>query len=192
MKKELRKRIIARRNRLTEDEIAQKSRCIAERLYAIHAYRQARTVMFFLSFGTEVDTGPMVEESLARGKRVVVPKVVPAKRELILSRLLHYPDDLAPGLWGIPEPRPQALRPLPVDELELVIVPGVAFDWQGGRLGYGGGYYDRFLARLQSHIPLIAFAFEVQLVDSVPVEPWDRRVDQLITEKEIYDFQAQK
>ncbi|HPU01831.1 MAG: 5-formyltetrahydrofolate cyclo-ligase [Firmicutes bacterium] len=182
-KRALRKEILARRDRLSASEIAAWSKAIARRLLELPPYREAGTIMFFLSFGSEVDTGEMIEESLARGKRVLVPKTVPEERRLIPSELLDCAKDLAPGAYGIREPRPEALRPVAPCQIDLLIVPGVAFDLKGNRLGYGGGYYDRFFNRLRPGVPLVALAFELQLVEHVPVEPWDRRVDWLLTEK---------
>lgn len=181
-KKALRRAIYAVRDALSPEEIRLKSEAIARRLYDLEQYRESGTIMFFLSFRSEVDTRPAVEESLARGKKVLVPKAMLAARELVPSYLLDWGTDLAPGAYGIPEPRPEALRPAGPAAVDLLIVPGVAFDLKGNRLGYGGGYYDRFFARLRPGVPLAALCFELQLVQSIPVEPWDRRVDFIITE----------
>lgn len=182
-KRALRKQIFALRDSLSAAEIAALSRAVAGQLGKLPFYRQARTIMYFLSFRSEVDTREMVEESLARGNRVLIPKALPGERKLIPSELLDCEKDLAPGAYGIPEPRPEALRPVDPRQIDLLIVPGVAFDLQGNRLGYGGGYYDRFFDRLRPGVPLVALAFELQLVERVPVEPWDRRMDWLVTEK---------
>jgi len=129
----------------------------------------------------------MVPLTLAHGKRVVAPKTVHRERRMIISEVFDVENDLAPGLWNIPEPRPECLRPVDVSEIDLVIVPGVAFDERGNRLGYGGGYYDRFFTELRDGVPLVAVAFEVQVLPEVPVAPWDRRVDLIITESRIID-----
>ena len=184
-KRTLRREIIKARDKLTRAEIEMKSRAIAARLFALPAYRVSRTLLFFLSFGSEVDTLPMIEENIARGKQVAVPKAVPATRQLIPSLLLDPQRDLAPGVYGIPEPHPEALRPLDPGELDLIIVPGVAFDEAGNRLGYGGGYYDRFFPLLRPQVPLVALALELQIRPAVPADPWDRRVDCIVTEKRL-------
>ena len=184
-KKMLRRAIYTARDALSPEEIRLKSEAIARRLYGLDSYRESGTVMFFLSFRSEVETRPAVEESLARGKKVLVPKAVPRTRELVLSYLLDWERDLAPGVYDIPEPRPEALRPAGPSAVDLLIVPGVAFDRKGNRLGYGGGYYDRFFTRLRPGVPLVALCFELQVVESVPVEPWDRHVDWIITEERI-------
>jgi 5-formyltetrahydrofolate cyclo-ligase len=185
VKRSLRRTVCSLRDSLTPGEIRQKSSRIARKLYLLPAYRQAQTVMFFLSFRSEVDTREMVDESMARGKRVLVPRSVPATRQLTPSVLLDPGRDLAPGAYGIPEPRLASLRPAPPGEIDLLIVPGVAFDPQGHRLGYGGGYYDRFFPLLRPGVPLVALAFELQVLDEVPVEEWDRPVDWIVTEARV-------
>jgi len=186
-KRVLRKEIFARRDSLTAEEILAKSRDIAQQLARLPFYQkeESQTIMFFLSFRSEVETREMVEDNLARGNRVLVPKSLPEERKLIPSQLLDFEKDLAPGAYDIPEPRPEALRPVNPEHIDLLIVPGVAFDLQGNRLGYGGGYYDRFFERLRPGVPLVALAFELQIVRQVPVEPWDRRMDWLVTEKRV-------
>ena len=184
-KKALRKQIFAVRDSLTAGEIQSKSRAVAEQLEKLQFYWGVRTIMFFLSFRSEIDTSQMIKDNLSRGNRVLVPKTLPADREMIPSELLSFKDDLAPGAYGILEPKPEALRPVDPRRIDLLIVPGVAFDLNGNRLGYGGGYYDRFFERLRPGVPLVALAFELQLVEQVPVEPWDRRMDWLVTEKRV-------
>lgn len=186
-KKELRRRIIECRDRLTPTEITAKSILIAGQLYGLPAYEKAERIMFFVSFGSEVATRSMVEESIYHGKTVLVPKAVPKTRELIPSRLFNWHDDLAPGFYGIPEPHQAALRPQSPSTIDLLIVPGVAFDLKGNRLGYGGGYYDRFFPLLREDVPLVALVFDCQIRNEVPVDEWDRRVDYIITEKRIID-----
>lgn len=179
----LRKHIYALRDSLTPEEISVKSRAVAGQLEKLPFYREAGAIMFFLNFRSEVETGEMVKSSLARGIRVIIPKMVPKKRELIPSELLDYEKDLTRGYFGVPEPQPEALRPVDPRQIDLLIVPGVAFDLQGNRLGYGGGYYDRFFERLRPGVPLVALTFELQLAEQVPVEAWDRRMDWLVTER---------
>lgn len=187
-KAELRRRVLARRDALTPAEIADKSRVIINRLYALPAYRQAGRVMFFVSFGSEVATGSAIRQSLHQGKQVMVPKTMETGGEMVPSLLVDYPGDLAPGRWGILEPTPRAFRPVSPTEIDLVVVPGVAFDSRGNRLGYGGGYYDRFFTLLNPGTTLVALAFSIQVVEKVPVSPWDRKVDYLVTEAGLYRF----
>jgi len=184
-KKELRKKVINERDQLTEKDIAGKSRLIGENLFRLQAYRNAEIIMYFISFGTEVDTRPMVEETIRQGKIALAPKPRPEERKMIPSRILDWDNDFIPGAYNILEPKEEALRPYNPDQIDLLIVPGVAFDLKGNRLGYGGGYYDRFFALLKPGTPLVALVFELQVVPEVPVEEWDRRVDVIVTEKRI-------
>jgi 5-formyltetrahydrofolate cyclo-ligase len=187
-KKELRKEIIAERDRLTDEEIVSKSASIAEKLYSLQAFEAAKAVMYFIAFGSEVDTRPLVEETIGRGKIALAPKAIPQSRELIPSQIIDWESDLVPGYYNIPEPRAGALRPFAPEQIDLLIVPGVAFDLNGNRLGYGGGYYDRFFSLLKPETPLIAIVFDLQIVPEVPVDEWDRRVDCIITEKRIIEI----
>lgn len=189
-KKEFRRRVIECRDKLSQTEITAKSSLIAGQLYEMSAYEKAERIMFFVSFGSEVATRSMVEEAINYGKTVLVPKAVPKTRELIPSKLFNWHDDLAPGAYGIPEPHQAALRPQSPSIIDLLIVPGVAFDLKGNRLGYGGGYYDRFFSLLREDVPLVALVFDCQIRVDLPVDEWDRRVDYIITEKRIIDVSS--
>ncbi len=189
-KKELRRKIIGLRDRLSGAEIEEKSRLIAANLYSLPEYSGAETVMFFITFGTEVNTRPMVEETILRGKTVLAPKALPKTRELLPAEIEDWESDLAPGAYNIPEPVEDRLRPVEPHTIDLLMVPGVAFDLEGNRLGYGGGYYDRFFNLLRKDTPLVALVFDLQLVGAVPVEKWDRRVDLIVTEKRVIDCRS--
>lgn len=184
-KRELRRKVIHARDQLTSGMIDDKSKRIAFRLCALNEYLVSQVVMFYLSFGSEVETQYMIEDAFARGKQVLVPKTVPDKRELIPSILLSIEDDLAKGCYGIPEPRASAIRPQKPGSIDLLIIPGVAFTGKGERLGYGGGYYDRFTMLLKKDVNIIAPAFEMQLYRKIPVDSWDRPVDMIVTEERV-------
>lgn len=184
-KRELRRKIIELRDQLSPEEIKEKSRRLAENLYSLPAYREAKVVMFFISFGSEVDTRVMLEETIRRGKLALAPKALPKTRELLPSQILDWDQDLVPGAYNIPEPREDKVRPYTPEAIDLLLVPGVAFDQKGNRLGYGGGYYDRFFPLLKPTTPLVALVFDLQIQHRVPVDEWDRRVDFIITEERI-------
>jgi len=189
-KKTLRQDVLSRRDQLNWQEVEVFSAEIAKKMFALPEYIAAGTIMYFLNFAKEVMTLKMLPQTLAHAKRVVAPKTVAKERRLILSEVLDVVDDLAPGLWDIPEPKAERLRPVVPSEIDFVVVPGVAFDEKGNRLGYGGGYYDRFFAQLREGVPLVAVTFEVQILPTVPVEVWDRRVDLIITEKRVIDCRS--
>ncbi len=186
-KKLLRKEVLSRRDNLTWEQVRDYSRVIGGHLVSLPEFIRASTVMYFLNFGKEVQTLEMLPAALALGKRVVAPKTVHKERRMILSEIIDAENDLAPGLWNIPEPKPDRIRPVDATQIDFVLVPGVAFDKSGNRMGYGGGYYDRFFNKLRPGVPLVAVTFELQVLPAVPVAAWDRRVDLILTEKRIID-----
>lgn len=192
-KKELRRTVLDQREKMEADERKLKSAAICKRIVDM-LERQGilpgkAGLLTFMPFGHEVDIHPVAERFWKAGGSVVVPKTVPAEKKLELFNV-HSLEELTPGLWGILEPD-AAKGAVPADPVQLraVLVPGVAFDRSGGRLGYGGGYYDRLLARLagQGIRPLkIAPAFEMQLCEGLDLEDHDIRVDAVVTEAGWY------
>jgi 5-formyltetrahydrofolate cyclo-ligase len=184
VKKELRKKVLAARDKLLPRQRAAKSREIEERLFSLPEYKSARAVLFFASFRSEVDTGPMIRRALTFGKRVVLPKVAGA--QLVLHEISDFDNDVAPGAWGIPEPIES--RPVMLDEIDLVIVPGAAFDERGNRLGYGAGFYDKLLPAFRK--TTVALAFECQIVPKVPAELHDVQIMKIVTDRRVIEVNA--
>jgi len=185
MKQVIRQRIIAARQQMAEQERARLSRDIAARIAGLEAYRTAGTVLAYLNFGAEFAVEGLVRQALQEGKNVLLPKVNRATNELDVYRVADLQRDLAPGLWDIREPL--AERCAKVDALEAVdfiLLPGVAFGRDGARLGYGGGFYDKLLARLTHKPALVAGAYAMQIVEGMPQEATDRKVEWLVTENE--------
>lgn len=189
-KSELRKLSLGKRAALDPAARDAKSREIARRLFGMDVWRQADTVMVYLDFRSEVATGAIVERALEQAKTVTVPKTFVAERKLVAMILSDYPGDLEPGVWGILEPRAQCLKPLSPERLDLVLVPGVAFDGLGNRLGYGGGFYDRFLPLLPAGAVIVAPAFDVQVLEQVETGTYDVPVDLIVTETRVIDARA--
>lgn len=186
-KTRLRREVLARRD--AEPERDARSRAIGERLRALPAYRAARAAAWYAGVGSEVATLPLIELALSERQRVVVPYV--AGDRLGLTHIERV-SELAPARFGLLEP-PQALRDdadrrVAPNEVDLFVVPGVAFDRNGGRLGHGRGYYDRLLALASPAAQFVAVAFECQVVECVPMSPTDVRMHVLITEAETYVF----
>jgi 5-formyltetrahydrofolate cyclo-ligase len=183
-KKQLRKKILALRDALPAEERRKKSASIHLHLFSLPEFVTAQSVALFVSFKSEVLTESIIREALALSKVVAVPLTDLTNRRLLFSRIIDYTGDLVPGTWGILEPQPDRVRPVPLEEIDLVIAPGAVFDQRGQRIGYGGGFYDGLLKSF--HKPSVALAFAVQMVEKVPtVSGHDEPVDIIITEEEI-------
>jgi 5-formyltetrahydrofolate cyclo-ligase len=201
-KSKLRRKILSLRNSLSEREIEEKSLLIKNRLFNLAEYKNSKVIMFYVSARSEVKTETMIKESLSakrqdlnENKRIVVPVTQLKGKKLLLSKLKDYNKELEPGTFNILEPKKEFFRPLKSEEVDLVIVPGIAFDEKGNRLGYGGGFYDNFLKKRGQATFLkwasIGLAFETQIVEEVPVGREDEKVDFIITEKRIIGKRGQ-
>ncbi|MBK9117848.1 MAG: 5-formyltetrahydrofolate cyclo-ligase [Betaproteobacteria bacterium] len=179
-KRAVRERILAARDALPAADRDEGSRAIAARIAALPPYARARCVLLTVSFRSEWDTRALIDAALAAGKVVALPRVNGATRMLDLHAVADVARETTPGYRGIPEPRPEQPR-VDLAAVDFVLVPGVAFDPTGRRLGYGGGYYDRLLALLAPEAARIAGAFELQLVPQVPAAPHDLFVDAIVT-----------
>jgi len=184
-KKQLRQRILQKRNTISSEMRKEKSQAITQRLLSLPQFHSAQWIMSYVTFRSEVDTIPFMEASLVWGKRIAVPVVEKATRRLLISEVLDISRELFPGAYGIMEPVENFRRIISPQLLNLIIVPGVAFDLQGNRLGYGGGYYDRFLKTLSPGVPLIAVAFDLQVVEKIPAEYYDLKVHIIVTESRL-------
>jgi 5-formyltetrahydrofolate cyclo-ligase len=158
------------------------TRQIEDQLLGLNEVRDARTILLFYSFGSEVDTKRIVEDLLAEGKRLMLPYLAPQGME---AAEVVPGDRLLPSEYGPREPSHRI--PLDPAEVDLLIAPGLAFDRRGFRLGYGGGHYDRYLTRLRPGSVRIGLAFSVQLIDRIPDEPTDQRVHLVVTDTEVVD-----
>ena len=170
-KKELRAMIRAQKRAMTEQEIESKSQRLTELFLATDAYRQAKTIYGYLPYNQEVRTVPMLEQAMKEGKRVAVPKCYGDEMRFI------YMDDLSKvekGYANIPEPI--ADEPVADDKTALVLMPGMACTKDGKRMGYGGGFYDKFLAAEPNH-PTVALCYDFQMVEDLPTEDYDIPVD---------------
>lgn len=185
----------ARKNRIAQKDKEAVSKQICAAFMALPAYQAAKTVMWYVDAGSEVRTRHTLPEALTHGKRVVVPYCIVETNEL---ELFHLEDmsELVEGAYKILEPR-EDLRKVPgkilqPEDLDLVMVPGTAFDARGGRMGQGKGYYDRLLARARKDAPLVAIAFECQMFPSIPVDAHDVYMDLVITETGTYSGEGRK
>ncbi len=178
-------RELARKNRVAQKNKDEISKQIVANFMALPEYAAATTVLFYVDAGSEVRTRHSLPDALAGGKRIVVPYCIVETNELELF-LLEDMSELVEGAYKILEPKAE-LRELPnkkvtPEQLDLVMVPGTAFDPKGGRMGQGKGYYDRLLARVRPDAPLVAIAFDCQIFDEIPVSAHDVFMDKVLTE----------
>lgn len=180
LKESLRKKLLERRKSINAEKYVDASGRITERLRQQSEYRQAEMIHCYVSLNDrgEVDTHPLIRDMLKHKKRVVVP-VTDFDTDSLRHVVLNSFDDLQPNKWGVPEPSIGIKAD--VRELELVVVPMVAGDKKGNRLGYGKGFYDRFLAEVDC--PTIGLCFEECMIEKIPVEPFDIKLDKIITQE---------
>lgn len=184
-KERLRKRVLAVHKGLDRGRVEVGGQAILEKVLGLEAYCRAKLVHTYVSSKeNEVDTRALIGTCLAQGKRVAVPVVMPSAKTMGHA-LINGLDQLVVGPWGLAQPDPAAARWLPAKApIDLVVVPGLAFDRRGQRIGRGGGYYDRFLAQVQT--VKIGLCYDELVLDCIPGEPHDVPVDMVVAETAIY------
>lgn len=184
----LRSQVLAGRDTLSIPARKEKSRAVGCGVLSLPEIKAAGIVLCYMHFRSEVMTAVLIERLQAEGKIIALPYTSTVDRSLGTVRISDPVHQVAPGYCNIPEPLPELRESSFLDPatIDAVIVPGSVFDRSGGRLGYGGGYYDRFLADLAPDATRIGLAFEIQLVEQVPVEDHDQFMDYVVTEKRIY------
>lgn len=182
-KKALRSAVMAARDAMPADARQAASNAITQRLVGLEAYRDANSVLTYMSFGTELDTHHFFDRLLRDGKMAALPRIDKASKSLVIHRVESHAD-LVDGVWGIREPRADAPQ-VAMADIDMVLMPGLAFDRSGNRLGYGAGYYDRLLASALRKPLRVAAAFDCQVVDAVPTGPADQPFHLLITEFQL-------
>jgi len=162
-------------------EKAQKSAIIKGTLFNEEEFKRARVVMFYVSLQDEVDTLSMIDEALKAGKRIAVPVILKKDKRLIAGEIHNRLEDLESQHFGIYQPRQDRVKEVPLDDIDLVVVPGVAFDRKNIRLGRGHGYYDRFLSGLPKRTKTIGLAFDFQVLEDLPQDPHDVPVSKIVS-----------
>jgi 5-formyltetrahydrofolate cyclo-ligase len=191
LKRRLREKLLKKRDSIPPEQKVLKERAIEKRFFALNAFKNAKTILMYASFRSEVDTTGYLNDILKRGKRLVLP-VVDSKHKILRFYEVKDISELKEGYMGIPEPGIRKNREVMLKDIDLVVIPGTGFDLKGNRLGYGGGYYDRLLgykarqlAKVDKHIMTVALAFEEQIGDEIPAEPHDIKVDIIITDQRL-------
>ena len=172
------------REEMPESAILEKSITISEHLFELECIKTAKTVMAYVDMPGEVKTDYIIKKLLNMGKDVAVPVCVPSTYELIASKILDL-NELIPGHYGILEPKREYLRPMDPSTLDIILIPGLAFDIYGNRIGHGKGYYDRFLTKISLKTLKIGLAFSTQILAKVPVDHYDVPMNCIITEEGI-------
>ncbi len=188
-KAELRREARKRRDELSAPDVSQKGEEITRRLLELDEFVNAGTIMCYLSIGNEVPTWDLARYILNAGKVLTVPKITaPAgeSKRMIACKITDLESGLKPGSFGIMEPADESLQPVPIPDIDLVIVPGLLFDRRGFRIGYGGGFYDSFLRNKGAGCTSVGICYELQLVPELPAEEHDVPVDIVITESAVY------
>ena len=181
-KQSIRRQVYEARKKASDEQIHRDSMVILQKLLKEERYRSSGTVFAYIDCRPEVETRDFIRSCWQSGRKVAVPRV--AGKAMNFYYISSF-DELKRGSMNIPEPDGQAALCADDQEDALILMPGVAFDRERNRIGYGGGYYDRYLALHPAH-PTIAAAFSFQLFDHIPSHPFDRKTDRLITEKDIF------
>ena len=185
MKKEFRKKVISERGNQSQEFISKNSSIITNKLLQMDCIKKAKTIMLYLDFNNEVKTDDLINKLISLKKIVASPITLKEEKKLIPTQITDLKNGVKIGAYNIREPKPDLSRIIDISDLDVVIVPGVAYDNNCYRLGYGGGFYDRFLENLKPDSKTIGIAFDLQIFDEVPKEPHDAQLDFIITESKI-------
>lgn len=151
-----------------EEDRFRKSKIILQKLFATMEFQQASVILFYASFNGEVETHDMIKQAQRLGKKIALPTIIKSQKKLIPCLVENLEEELIRGPYGIEQPRDEHLRPLDLEQIDLAVVPGLAFDKDNNRLGRGQGYYDRLLKDFPPDIPAFGLAFDFQVVERLP------------------------
>lgn len=185
MKKDFRKKVIDLRNSQNIDFITINSTTIKDKLLKMNCIKNSNNIMLYLDFNNEVKTTDLINSLILDKKIISTPVTLKDERKLIPYQIQDLKNDIQVGAYGIKEPNPLSCSKINLSNIDLIIVPAVAYDKDCYRLGYGGGYYDRFLSGLRDDCIKIGVAFDLQIFDSIPKEPHDAQLDYIVTETQI-------
>jgi 5-formyltetrahydrofolate cyclo-ligase len=184
-KEQIRKDIAKTLNSLTEKQRTEKAKAIESKLFGFANFLEARIALLYIDGDNEVRTKSILKRAYDFTKIVVLPAFDPERLKVAILKVDHPDKDLVPGPRGVLEPNPARCKPVPLQKIDIAIIPGLAFDEKGARIGSGHGYYDRFIPDLPATTRKVALAFEEQIIPQVPTESHDKHVDIIITDKRI-------
>jgi len=170
---------------LSESEINEKIAAVESRLFAFANFLESKIALLYLGGNLEVQTDSIIQKAYSYNKIVVLPAFDPETYKMTLMKVDAFGQELIPGPRGVLEPDAGKCKVVPMDRIDIAIIPGLAFDEKGGRIGMGTGYYDRLIPRLDITTRKVALTFEEQIIPQVPMESHDKHVDIIITDKRI-------
>jgi len=185
-KNEIRKAMSKQRRSMSENQVKDKSNTIIEKLMNTKEFENAQSLMVYLSFDNEVYTFDFIEKAMRLGKKIIVPYTIKETYEIIPTLLTNIEDDLEVSTYGYMEPKRSKIQPILEKNIDLTLVPGLAFDRSMNRIGFGKGYYDRYLVKTKKESKNMALAYEYQVLEEIASEYYDVKMDYIITEENIY------
>ncbi|MBN3039629.1 MAG: 5-formyltetrahydrofolate cyclo-ligase [Candidatus Omnitrophica bacterium] len=184
-KKEFRQKLLERLMSLTENEIKRRSKNVEARLSSLSIYKSAKIIMVYYPLKGEVNILDLIRKD-SRSKRFCFPVMDLKAKNLRIFQIEHLEDGFIPGPYGVMEPDTKKAKELTIEEIDLILVPGLGFDRMKNRLGRGAGFYDRFLQNIKPSIKRIGLAFDFQITANLPVDPvFDQALDSIVSEKEV-------
>ena len=185
LKDNLRKNILIERKNMRIEDVTDFSNKIIDTIKELPEFKNSKNIMLYLSFNNEVNTYPLVKWCLDNDKTVIAPYCVQRSKEIVPYKITNLSNDLIKSTFGVMEPNHNLLEKVNIEDIDLILVPGVAFDEHCNRIGFGAGYYDRFLCKKSKNTPAIGMAYNYQIIDKVPTDEYDVPLDFIITEKRV-------
>jgi 5-formyltetrahydrofolate cyclo-ligase len=183
LKSDLRKDMLKLRKNMETRDVSSFSNKIISAIMELPEFINSKNIMLYLSFNKEVNTYPLARWCLDNGKTVIAPYCIQSKREIVPYKITNLIDDLTKSTFGVMEPKQDTLEKVNIEDIDLIIVPGVVFDENCNRIGFGAGYYDRFLPKRLKTTPVIGIAYDYQIIDKVPIDEYDVPLDYIITQE---------
>ena len=185
LKNNLRKNMLYKRKNMEVHNVSAFSSIITSTIIQLPEFINCKNIMLYLSFNKEVDTYPLATWCLNNGKTVIAPYCIRETRQIIPFKINNLTTDLVKSAFGVMEPKHDLLEKANIEDIDLIIVPGVVFDKHCNRIGFGAGYYDRFLSKRLKNTPTIGIAYDYQIVDNISIGEYDVPLDFIITDKRI-------
>lgn len=185
LKDNLRKNLLNERKSMDIQNVTAFSNKIMSTIMKLPQFINSKNIMLYLSFNKEVNTYPLIKWCFDNGKTVIAPYCIQDKREIVPFKITNLTSDLAKSTFGVMEPKHDLLEKANIEDIDLILVPGVVFDVNCNRIGFGAGYYDRFLPKITKNTPAIGIAYDYQIIDEIPAGKYDVPLDFIITEKRM-------